>query len=115
MKSRNLSSNCIHIYGLTLQEAAKKMGESKIAVDVQFGSQAGLTMRTIESLATKTKLITTNHNVKEYDFYNPNNICIIDKENPVVLKEFFESEYVDIPKEILNKYTLSNWIKTLLQ
>lgn len=115
MKSRNINSKCIHIYGLTLQEAAIKMAESKIAVDVQFGSQSGLTMRTIESIATETKLITTNPYVKGYDFYNPNNICIIDKKNPIVSKEFLDSEYEDIPEEIVRKYSLHNWIAELLR
>ena len=115
LRKHNIDSSNVHIYGLSIKDTAYKMRISKVALDVQFGTQTGLTMRTIESLASQTKLITTNAQVKKYDFYNSKNICVIDKENPVVPKEFLESEYVNIPEEILYKYSLHNWIKKIFE
>lgn len=114
LKEVGIDAGNIHIYGLSMKESIEKICEAKIAVDVQFGSQAGLTIRTIESLATKTKLITTNEHVKEYDFYNPANICVINKNNVEVPKEFFETPYQEIDTEILEKYSLKNWLKEIL-
>ena len=114
LKEVGINPESIHIYGLSMKESIEKMCEAKVAVDVQFGSQSGLTMRTIESLATKTKLITTNEHVKEYDFYNPVNIFVINKNNIEVPKDFFETPYQEIDSEILEKYSLKNWLKEIL-
>ena len=114
VKNKWMSPKYIHISGMKFETMAEIMKRSKIALDVQFGSQAGLTMRTIESLGCHTKLITTNPYVKEYDFYKYGNICIIDKDDPVVPEDFFTTKYNDVPNEIVSKYALSNWVYTIL-
>ena len=93
---------------------AKKLKESKVTLDVQFGSQNGLTLRTIESLAARTKLITTNQNVEHYDFYDYGNIYVIDRENPEVPQDFLQQPYNEIPDEVVEKYSLSSWVRTIL-
>lgn len=57
---------------------------SKAQIEIQHPSKKGLTTRAFESLGTKTKLITTNPAIRQYDFYNSNNILIIDRNNPVI-------------------------------
>ena len=98
---------------LSLKKNAELTLRSKILIDIQHPSQSGLTMRTLETLAAKSKLITTNSSAKEYDFYNPNNILIIDRKNPVIDANFLKTPYEDVPKEIVEKYSLSNWIETM--
>ncbi len=94
-------------------ELLKYYAKSLMQIDIQDPLQTGLTMRTIETLGAKKKLITTNENVKEYDFYNPNNILVVDRKNPIIDKDFLTSPYVDIPDEIYKKYSLSSWLNTL--
>lgn len=89
------------------------MEKSKTILDVQFCSQIGLTMRTIESIGMKNKLITTNPSIKYYDFYNSDNVFIIERKKPVIDKNFLEIPYRTIPKEIYEKYSLDTWVKTL--
>ena len=113
-KCKWMSPKYIHIWGKKFEDMAEKMKQSKVALDVQFGSQSGLTMRTFESLGSHTKLITTNKYVKEYDFYKYGNVCIIDKDNPVIPADFFTTGYNAVPEEITKKYSLSNWISTIL-
>ncbi|MCR5202250.1 MAG: hypothetical protein K6D02_04055 [Lachnospiraceae bacterium] len=96
------------------ESMADKLKKSKTTLDVQFNSQNGLTLRTIESLAARTKLITTNENVKDYDFYEYGNIFVIDRDNPVVPQSFLRQEYNEVPKEIVEKYSLKNWVKEVL-
>lgn len=105
----------IHANGMSFEKCADILKQTKVALDVQFGSQNGLTLRTLEALAANTKLITTNQNVKRYDFYNENNICVIDRESPEVPKDFFETDYQKIPEEIVEQYSLTNWVKTMLK
>lgn len=105
----------IHANGMPFEKCADILKQTKVALDVQFGTQNGLTLRTLEALAARTKLITTNQNVKIYDFYNENNICIIDRNNPVVPADFFETEYQKLPEELVEGYSLTNWVRKMLE
>lgn len=87
---------------------------SKVILDIQHPNQSGLTMRTIETLGRKKKLITTNTDIINYDFYNENNVCIIDRNKPEIRKEFFETPFKDIPEEVYRKYTIEFWIYDVL-
>lgn len=99
------------IFRSVSQEVIKDItNNSKIVIDLELSNQSGLTMRTIESLGMRKKLITTNKNIIEYDFYNENNILIVDKDNPIIPKEFILNKYSELPQEIYYKYTLTNWL-----
>ena len=87
--------------------------ESRTQIDVQHPKQTGLTMRTIETLGAKKKLITTNADVVTYDFYRPENVLVVDRQNPEIPREFIESEWEDIPQEIYEKYSISSWLNTI--
>ena len=104
----------VHIRGLNTQQMAELAKNTKVTLDVQFSSQAGLTIRTFESLASNTKLITTNPYVKKYDFYEYGNICVIDKDNPEIPSQFFETDYNEIPEDIVKKYSVDNWMRTMI-
>ncbi|MCU8022003.1 MULTISPECIES: hypothetical protein [unclassified Shewanella] len=91
----------------------KLISMSDIVIDIEHSSQSGLTMRTIETLALNKKLITTNADVKHYDFYSSNNICIVDRKNPVLNEGFINSDYVSPSDIIVNKYSLKNWVRTM--
>lgn len=89
--------------------------ESRIQLDMQHPKQTGLTMRTIETMGSKKKLITTNPHVCEYDFYRPENILIVDRFNPIIPKEFIDAPWVDIPEDIYNKYSISSWLNYIFE
>jgi hypothetical protein len=88
--------------------------KSQVLLDINRKGQKGLTFRVFESLGLEKKLITTNSDIKNYDFYNPNNILIIDENKPNIPLEFFDNEYVKIPKEILKKYTIEGWVNQVI-
>jgi len=60
-------------------------------------------------LGLHKKLITTNSDIVNYDFYNPQNILVVDEKNPTIPASFFETKYIPIPAAIFNKYTLEGW------
>lgn len=95
-------------------EVMKVFKNSKCILDAPQAGQTGLTIRTIECLGAKRKLITTNKDIIKYDFYNENNILIyegsIDK-NAL----FFKSEYQDINENIYKKYSLREWLNYMLK
>ena len=100
---------------LSSEEVMEVVASSKAVLDIQHPKQTGLTMRTIEMLGVKRKLITTNPAVKEYDFYNPQNILVIDRANPIVNKEFLESLYSPINEKLYYKYSLDGWIEYIFK
>lgn len=96
------------------KELAEAQSMSKAIIDIETPEQIGLTMRTIEMVGLKKKLITTNQDIINYDFYNPKNICVISRSTPLISREFLESEYQDIPVEIYEKYYLNTWVREVL-
>lgn len=98
---------------ISSKRIAKIYEQSFAILDMQYPRNNGLTMRTIETLAAGKKLITTNNDIKNYDFYNPNNILIIDRKNPLIEKDFFINDFIDWDKEMMDVYTLTSWIKDI--
>ena len=112
---RGIDSSLIHFTSMSSQRISEILEQSKAVVDVQKPHQTGLTMRTIETLGASRKLITTNVNVKNHDFYNPNNIHVFDPLHPNIPQEFFEQPYQSLPQQILERYSLKSWLKRVLQ
>ncbi|WP_270490586.1 hypothetical protein [Holdemanella porci] len=87
---------------------------SRCVLDSAQDGQLGLTIRVLEALGAKKKLITTNEDVINYDFYKPENIYVyegkIDLENV-----FFTHEYKEVSKEVYEKYSLRSWLKEILE
>ncbi len=88
---------------------------TKIIIDIQHDNQIGLSFRPFEALGLKKKLITTNENIKSYDFYNPNNIFIWNQENQEIPDSFFKTTYTEVSKTIYEKYYIKNWVQNLLK
>jgi hypothetical protein len=84
--------------------------KSRAVIDIEHPGQRGLTMRTIEALGSGTKLITTNHHVKDYDFYDAGNVCVIDRREVHVDRSFFEAPYKRVPEPVYDRYRLENWV-----
>lgn len=98
---------------LSSDETMQIFKNSKCILDVPQKGQNGLTIRTIECLGAKRKLITTNKDIVNYDFYRPENIYIYDGEidyNSI----FFKTNYKELEKNIYQKYSLKNWLKIIL-
>ena len=91
-----------------------KMARSKCAIELQNPGQTGLTTRPIESILTKTKIITTNKYIVNYSLYDPNNILIIDENNPNIDNDWLNSSYKELSADIKDFYSLSRFIDTLI-
>lgn len=105
--------DCIEVIQeyMSMEDTKKYLNEASILLDIQKDDQEGLTFRVFEVLQFKKKLITTNPSIKSYDFYDANNILVIDKEKPIIPLEFLNTTYNDIPESIVQKYRRSAWIE----
>lgn len=87
---------------------------TKCVLDIEIKTQTGLTMRTMDILGLKKKLLTTNPDIVHYDFYNPNNILLLDRENVSLNQDFLNQPYIELSKDIYEKYSMKSWMIQLL-
>ena len=118
MKIQNSYLRQIPVHTFHFKQMSKELllqlyAGSRIIIDVQHPKQTGLTMRCIETLGAKRKLITTNYYIIEYDFYNPDNILVVDRNLPYVPEKFLNEPYRDTPKEIYESYSIKNWLSSI--
>lgn len=104
-----------HPYALDYHQMMSILSRSKCQLEIQHPLQTGLTTRPFECIANKTKIITTNPAIKEYDFYSLENIFIIDRNCPVLDMEWLSQPYQEIPEDILNRYSISTFISEILE
>lgn len=98
---------------LSIDEIIDLLRKSRCVLDCPQGGQTGLTIRTIECLGAKKKLITVNEDIVNYDFYNPRNILVF-SDNIDYSSSFFTEDYEDLPEDIYKKYSLNSWLTTML-
>jgi hypothetical protein len=91
----------------------KLIARSRTVIDIERDIQAGYTMRTLEMLGAGKKLITTNPQVSQADFYDSQNTVVIDRKNPKIDPEFFECPYRTPSTEIVRRYSIESWLDEL--
>ncbi|MEO8517207.1 MAG: hypothetical protein ABI426_10695, partial [Flavobacterium sp.] len=87
--------------------------ETKIVLDIVRDHQVGLSFRVFEAMAFEKKLITNNKNIINYNFYNPNNILVLENDMYTFDPAFFATEYQSLPQEIYKQYTIEHWVTTI--
>jgi hypothetical protein len=97
-------------------EIQEDLENSKIFLDLIRKNHNGLSFRVFEALAMQRKIITTNTTIKEYDFYNPNNILVLDENSEIYIStDFFNTPYEPLNDAIYYKYTIENWVNTVFK
>jgi hypothetical protein len=99
---------------ISYQQMLSEAKYCDIVLDVTKAGQIGLTFRPFEALGLGKKLITTNASIKEYEFYNPDNILIVEPGKICLSKEFFERPLREIPDVIKRKYHIKQWLGNVL-
>lgn len=103
----------LHFESLTAEQILDLYKDSNVILDINHPGQKGLTMRTFEAVGAGRKIITTNTEIKKYSFYNLNNIYVIDRDDIVLNKNFFDSHYEDINHELYEKASIEGWLNCL--
>ena len=87
------------------------VSKSNILLDIAQPGQSGYTLRVMEAFFFGKKLITNQKSVKEADFYDPNNIFIIDMDSWDELDAFLQKDIVPLSSSIVEKYTYQSWLR----
>ena len=78
-------------------------------MEVTQEGQVGSTLRALEALFFRKKLITTNLNIVKEDFYNRNNIFIYGKDDMEKLYDFIKTPYDKASDQFRNRHTIDAW------
>jgi hypothetical protein len=94
---------------IPLKKLLKLYSETKIIIGHVRDNQSGLSYRFFEAMGFQKKIITNNSIVKNYNFYNPNNILVIE-DKIEFSAPFFKTGYTPVLDDIFNQYTLESSI-----
>lgn len=79
-------------------------------MDLVTEENYGLTLRPLEALFLKKKLITNYYEIIDEPFYNESNIYLYGRDNRNI-DEFLKIPYEEIQKEVVNMYDCQSWIE----
>ena len=104
----------LHYRKISYNEMMSIMAKSRAVLDIAVREQFSPSTRAIESIPTKTKVISTCKDIINYDYYNPNNISIVDRDQIIVDKNWLLLPYQDLDNNIKLKYSLTNWVDNII-
>jgi len=116
-KPKNINDNIIYTKKpIFIDALMEELESANVYLDLIRHGHNGLSFRIFEALAMQKKIITTNKSISEYDFYNPNNILILDENSEIDINpDFFKTPYQALSDAIYYKYTIENWVKTVFK
>lgn len=93
------------------------LSRSKAVLDVSHAAQTGLTMRTIETVGARRKLITTNSEVVKYAFYHPSRVLVVEDEDfeTSKVREFIAQPQVPLDPATYELFSLDQWLAEIIR
>lgn len=116
-RPKNINDNIIYTKKpIFIDALMEELENANVYLDLIRHGHNGLSFRIFEALAMQKKIITTNKSIAEYDFYNPNNILILNENSEVDINpDFFKTPYQPLSDTVYYKYTIENWVKTIFK
>jgi hypothetical protein len=84
--------------------------ESETIVDLVRDNQSGLSFRIFEAIGMQKNVITDNNAIETYDIFETDKIKLLTNNFEKI--NFENSIY---PENMINKYNIQNWIKTVFK
>lgn len=98
---------------ITYSEAVNFIKTSSCLIDIIQEDSTGLTIKTCEAVIYDKKLITTNKHVKEYPFYDPRYIRIIDTIDDIDMEFFINNNQVKYSTDQKKYFSGENLLKKI--
>lgn len=111
---RNIPTSMFSYAPLPRDRVRALFGRSRAFLDIEHDQQTGLTIRTFEALGARKKLLTTNADIRNYDFYDSSNILVIDRRKPVFDPDFLTAPLRELPPALRQRYSVDGWIDEIL-
>lgn len=91
-------------------EGVRTFWQSRVILDIEHPRQTGLTIRTFETLGARRKLVTTNAGIRDYAFYDPALVRVIDRKAPQVDAGFLRDDAPGLDEAVRQRYSLAGWL-----
>ena len=111
---RHIRKDDVAFKSLSREALVQLMASSTCIIDIHAPNQVGLTIRTIESLAMGKKIITTNAEIKNYNFYNRDMHMVISRDSTCIDVNFVRGP-VNNTVDVTKQFELENWLDRLLE
>ncbi len=85
--------------------------QSRCIVEIVHTGDPSCTLRPLEAMAIRRKLLTNNPAVRNYTFYRPQNIFILGQDNLNNLSDFLHSPFEPLPPDIVESYDVNSWVE----
>lgn len=105
----------ISLTPISITDTIDILNKTKCILDVNPPYQTSLSTRAHEAMAARRKYITTNKHIKDYEYYNPNNVLVVDINNPIIPKEFLETPFEPVSEQIMHKYSVRGLVDDLFK
>ena len=114
----NKNPNITYKKSISYKENIKNVVKTKVLIDIPITGQKGLTLRVLEALYYKRKLISFNSELENQSFYNKNNILILEerdlesKDIKNRIKEFIDIPYFETKENKLARkfFSFEEWL-----
>lgn len=99
------------------QQICQLVAKSRAILNVGLPGQEGVTVRDVEAVWNNVKLITTNSKTAERNFYDPNNVLIIDENTvtPEQIQAFLDLPYHPYSREFQEEFTTTRWVQEMIE
>lgn len=101
---------------LDVRDYLDVLARSRAVLDVSHHAQSGLTMRTIETVGARRKLVTSNAEVVKYPFYDPSRVLLLDpaQVDSAAIKAFIELPQVHLDDATYERYGIHAWLHEIV-
>lgn len=103
----------VHFTPISLNSTINVLESTAAILDLNYTNQKSLSPRAYEAMISRRKYITTNPEVKKYDFFNPCNIAVIDMNNPDLDPAFWETPFEPIDEHVMYRYSAAGLVDDL--
>lgn len=95
-------------------QIAEWISESKAILNVALPGQRGITIRDMEAVFNKVKLITTNKHIIDSEIYDENNVFILQDLQLSGVEKFINEPYHDC-LDIQNRFSIENYVNEITE
>ena len=85
--------------------------QSRCIVEIVRTGDPSCTLRPLEAMSVRRKLLTNNPAVRNYSFYRPQNIFILGQDDLTSLSVFLHSPFEQLPSDIVDSFDVNSWVE----
>ena len=86
--------------------------QSRCLVEIVHSGDPSCTLRPLEAMAIRRKLLTNNPAIHNYSFFHPQNIFIIGENELAKLPDFLQSPIEPLHSDVVESYDVNTWIES---